>query len=507
MAYKFQSGDATLSGSVTLVSYQDLLFEADGTSDIGAAAKEVGTIYTTRQTASVGISGSAVYANKLYGNGAGITGISSDTAKTTGSAQNIDLDLVLVQGAGNGKTLAVDSNTKLQFNPSTNKLSLGGELSLVGKLSQSMGNAITGSQFLFRGGTGGNKSFLQLDGNGLLWADSNNADAVTISYGGLLSASNNASIGGTFDAAKNKFSVSAAGVVTAIGNISSTGGNVAATNGNVSASSNLQGQRVNVAENVVAGNNVSGAASLQGQRVAVDENVTAGKNVSGSSMLMAGDQLKAAKNKFSVSTAGALTTLGVDSKLAATDVAIATTDYLYFADATDGDKVKKDAIDDVMKIGVSLLAEAPIAIANDFLVYSDQNDSNLGKRIKMKTFVAAMADGTTITSSNGVLSVVGAQNIDVSNHLGNASYQLTKAGMNYATASIAQNVTYTLPSSPSNGDIVYIKLAGVNAGKHAVISGSAVGNQTIDGVSAITASSAYAGVSLVYVGSNAWRIF
>lgn len=214
MAYKFQSGDATLSGSVTLVRYQDLLFDVNAASDIGTAAKKARVVHTVRQTASVGISGSAIYANKFYGNGAGITGISSDSAKTTGSAQNIDLDLVLVQGAGSGKTLAVDSNTKLQFNPSTNKLSLGGELSLVGKLSQSMGNAITGSQFLFRGGTGGEKSFLQLDGNGLLWADSSNADACTISYGGAISASSNANIGGTLSVNKNAFKVAADGEVS-----------------------------------------------------------------------------------------------------------------------------------------------------------------------------------------------------------------------------------------------------------------------------------------------------
>ena len=78
--------------------------------------------------------------------------------------------------------------------------------------------------------------------------------------------------------------------------------------------------------------------------------------------------------------------------------------------------------------------------------------------------------------------------------------------MNYATASISTNVTYTLPASPTSGDIVYIKLANVAAGKHAVISASAA--HAIDGGTTLTASSPYAGISLVYTGaSTGWRVF
>ena len=115
MAYKFQSGDATLSGSVTLVNYQDLLFESDGVSDIGTAAKEARVVYTTRQTASVGISGSAVYANNFYGNGSGLTGVpGSTTSKVTGSNQNVDLQLVLVQNAGTTETLLLIMRAQLR---------------------------------------------------------------------------------------------------------------------------------------------------------------------------------------------------------------------------------------------------------------------------------------------------------------------------------------------------------------------------------------------------------
>jgi hypothetical protein len=603
MAYKFQSGDATLSGSVTIVSYQDLLFGADGTSNIGEAAKEVGVIYTTRQTASVGLSGSAIYANKFYGNGSGITGLASDSAKVTGSNQNVDLQLVLVQQAGDGETLAVDNAGAIAFNPSSNLLSSTGKiatsnnlsaslvvagksvlvgqngqigaagdadllklatnkLTLNGVLSQSIGNAITGSQFLFKSAGGAGNSAL-LDGNGFALTNASDQDSIQIAYGGTLSASSNANIGGTLTAAKNKFSVNAQGDATAVDlilkanngviylagdsspeKISCNGGNNVNINAGGDVIFNPGGLNV-LPENdgtIDLGSSakewkdlfVDGIAYLDQVNTAVDRGpvyatllsasttLTVGgasalqaltvTTVSASSTLKVAAGAEIAKNKFVVATDGDLSSKGnidigaVDSKLAATDVAIATTDYLYFADATDSDKIMKDAVDDVMKIGMSLLSETPITLANDFLVFSDANDSNFGKRIKMKSFIAAAADGTTITSSNGVLSVIGAQNIDVNNKLGNASYQITKAGMNYATASIATNVTYTLPASPTSGDIVYIKLANVNAGKHAVISASAA--HAIDGGTTLTASSPYAGISLVYTGaSTGWRVF
>ena len=130
MSYKFQSGDATLSGSVTLVNYQDLLFEADGTSDIGSAAKEVGVLYTTRATASVGISGSAIYANKFYGNGSGLTGISSDSVDVVDSSANSEFGLVGVAASGDGVTLTTMDTAadRITMNAQSGKLTLAGAL-------------------------------------------------------------------------------------------------------------------------------------------------------------------------------------------------------------------------------------------------------------------------------------------------------------------------------------------------------------------------------------------
>ena len=561
MAYKFQSGDATLSGSVTLVRYQDLLFDVNAASDIGTAAKKARVVHTVRQTASVGISGSAIYANKFYGNGAGITGISSDSAKTTGSAQNVDLDIVLVQGAGSGKTLAVDSNTKLQFNPSTNKMTLGGELSLVGKLSQSMGNAITGSQFLFRGGTGGEQSFLQLDGNGLLWTDSSNADACTITYGGAISASSNANIGGTLSVNKNAFQVAADGEVSLLAGknvyfggdgsalkISGQGSQLsifganAAFNGNVIPDSDnsvdlgtsakqwrdLYVNRIAYLDQVGTALDrgpvfattlsasstldVHGATALKGtiKPSGVADNAFA---ASASVMFIDGGGLIKKDTFADVMTVAAgtaaTTALKATSGVLSLDIAnlsaevIATGDKIVFNDAGDNG-LHSETVDDLFTKGLSLVTETPIALANDYITFLDGGATGDGKKVKAKSFVAAMADGTTITSSNGVLSVVGAQNIDVNTFAVNNASVVLQAGLNYATASLASARTYALPASPANGDLVYVKFAALG-GNVATLSGS--GTQTIDGQSTVNVNSDRAAVSLVYSGGNKWLLF
>jgi hypothetical protein len=520
MAYKFQSGDATLSGSVTLVNYQDLLFESDGVSDIGTAAKEARVVYTTRQTASVGISGSAVYANNFYGNGSGLTGVpGSTTSKVTGSNQNVDLQLVLVQNAGTTETLAVDNAGAIAFNPSTNLLSSTGKIGAGTDLSAS---AVVGGKSVLLGQNGfigavGDTDLLELvtnkltvngviSGSGALQGASlavaglvsgGSANFTTVCTAGDLNDGAGGSLSGgvltgsaitidtTIMAAANKFQVADDGDVTAVGGSFS---------GALSGSSTLS----------IAGNVQLDGADDSVAFVAADNLYFRDAGT--------GQMRRESFSDVMEVAAGTVTTTGIENSSGVlsfalsslTEAAVASTDYVVFADANDSDNIKKEAVDDLMKIGMSLLDESTVTLANDFLYFGDNADSNFGKRIKAASFIAKMADGTSITSSNGVLSVVGAQNIDIDT-IGNASRQLTSAGMNYASASITTDVTYTLPASPSTGDIVYIKLAAVTSGKHAVISGS--GMQLIDGVSTLTASSAYAGISLCYVASDVWRVF
>jgi hypothetical protein len=485
MAYKFQAGDATLSGSVTLVKYQDLLFESDGDSNIGAGAKEVGIIYTERITASVAVSASAVYSADFVGAGGNLTGVSSTSMTVTASAQNQDLDIVLVGEAGTGKTLASDANGKFMFNPSTNLLNLGGQFN-VRSISSSYGSFVTASRAQFRPFAGAYRR-VDIDSAGLGVVNASGTGSFTVSFAGAISGSSNANIGGTLKVAKNKFQVASDGDLSAVDGTFS---------GAISGSSTLS----------VAGNVQLDGADDSAAFVAADDVYFRDAGTGQMRRDSWGDLMTVAAG--TVTTTGLKAASGVLSLDIAnmTAATIATTDTIVFNDQ-DGDVLRQETVDDLFDIGPALVSAAGIAIADDYFLFLDGGATGTAKKNKLANLVAAMADGTTITSSAGVLSVVGAQNIDVNAVLGNASYQLTKAGLNFATASIATNVTYTLPASPTAGDIVYIKLAGVTGGKHAVISGSAVGNQTIDGVSAITASSPYSAISLVAATTSKWVIF
>ena len=109
MAYKFQQDAAQLSGSVTINAGNNLLFQLDGRSNVGAVGKEAGTIFTEALTASVDIigttriSGSSVYANNFYGNGSNITGLSSDTLDIETTVGSGSQPILNVPSTGNGK--------------------------------------------------------------------------------------------------------------------------------------------------------------------------------------------------------------------------------------------------------------------------------------------------------------------------------------------------------------------------------------------------------------------
>jgi hypothetical protein len=78
-------------------------------------------------------------------------------------------------------------------------------------------------------------------------------------------------------------------------------------------------------------------------------------------------------------------------------------------------------------------------------------------------------------------------------------------GINFASANTSQARTLTLPASPSVGQSVKVKVAGVQSGAVTI---SRAGSQTIDGsLTAIVLESDSAAVELVYVASDDWRVF
>jgi len=76
-------------------------------------------------------------------------------------------------------------------------------------------------------------------------------------------------------------------------------------------------------------------------------------------------------------------------------------------------------------------------------------------------------------------------------------------GMNYFSDS-STDASVVLPGSPEVGDLVYVKAG--NLTSNAIIEVSRAGSQTIDGEVEVILESPYAAITLVYVASNDWRI-
>jgi len=104
-------------------------------------------------------------------------------------------------------------------------------------------------------------------------------------------------------------------------------------------------------------------------------------------------------------------------------------------------------------------------------------------------------DGSGLTGVSIVLNV---------NEIGDANATLA-IGVNVATANTTAARTWTLPASPSVGQSVKVKVAGVSSG---AITVQRAGSQTIDGSeTSILLESDNAAVELIYVASDDWRVF
>ena len=192
------------------------------------------------------------------------------------------------------------------------------------------------------------------------------------------------------------------------------------------------------------------------------------------------------------------------------DVAIASGDKLAMLDATDS-STKLESIDDiatlfagnglsaasaVLALDLDELTGETLDVAADSFAFIDATD-NSTKKESIADLVSAMA-GAGLTATSGVLKVTGN---DV--HL-KADGDTLQEGYNYF-ADISADAGVTLPASPTVGDVVHIK-AGNITGDDVEITVTKAGSQTIDGDAAIYLESPFAAVSLVYVASDAWRI-
>lgn len=125
-------------------------------------------------------------------------------------------------------------------------------------------------------------------------------------------------------------------------------------------------------------------------------------------------------------------------------------------------------------------------------------DDNSSKKESIADLMTAVA-GTGLTAASGVLNVA----FDVALK---ADGDTLAAGMNYmADMSADGEDVLTLPASPSVGDIVHVK-APSDCSQARTVRIDRAGSQTIDGLNSVTIESPFGAVSMVYVASNLWRL-
>jgi len=79
--------------------------------------------------------------------------------------------------------------------------------------------------------------------------------------------------------------------------------------------------------------------------------------------------------------------------------------------------------------------------------------------------------------------------------------------MNFGSNTLTADRTWTLPGSPTVGDVVHVKAPGNLGGFDLTVQRSGSTSHTIDGQTSIELESNGAAVSLMYVAANNWVIF
>jgi|TARA_B100000282_G_scaffold27084_4_gene17603 hypothetical protein len=147
----------------------------------------------------------------------------------------------------------------------------------------------------------------------------------------------------------------------------------------------------------------------------------------------------------------------------------------------------------VLSVDLNELSAADIDVAADSIAIIDANDGNASKKESIADLVAGMA-GAGLSAASGQLSVQGnsvAIAVDGSN---------LSEGYNFATGSAGGTVL--LPASPSVGDVVTVKNS--TSGILVVARGDA--GHDIDEQSAVVLESPLAAVTCVYMVANKWKI-
>ena len=153
-------------------------------------------------------------------------------------------------------------------------------------------------------------------------------------------------------------------------------------------------------------------------------------------------------------------------------------------------------------IDLGLSADTAFAVAEDMLYFRDATDSKL-KTMALASFLTDIAGAGISVVSNQLV----ADGAAAPNSIGDADATLSE-GFNYGSATLTANRTWTLPASPSAGDVVRVK-APASLGGRALLVKPGTGDQIDDqGANvAVEIFSDHGAISLVAISDAAWKIF
>jgi len=197
-----------------------------------------------------------------------------------------------------------------------------------------------------------------------------------------------------------------------------------------------------------------------------------------------------------LSDASGVISLDINNLAAGVDVAAG--DTIVFND--DGDNgLHKVTFDDMMTKAMPLVTEAVMTVADDYIMFLDGGASGDGKKESWADLVDLMA-GAGLTATNGVLSSEAAS---TPVNLGDAAGRLVE-GFNYSSVDFTAARIWITPAGPSAGDKVIVK-APANADTYTLRVSGGEGSK-IDGSTSIYMNAPSGSVTLTYLGSDSWSI-
>ena len=248
---------------------------------------------------------------------------------------------------------------------------------------------------------------------------------------------------------------------------------------------------VNGAERISSAGNVtavglSGSAALQvGGTVRLDGVAQAAVDVAGDFIVFVDDSDQLLKKEAVGDFAADLAGTGLEQNA----------NTIRIAAAAAGEGLAGGA-GSALSVDLNELSTSGITVAQDLIPFISASGDNESEKISVANFVSAIAGGG-LSATNGVLSTDAGSVTEVTF----ATTTLSE-GYNFYTGSA--NKALALPTSPSVGDVVYVKVEELGAGNAVTI--NRAGSQLIDGETSVLLESLYSAVGFVYLASNKWGI-